>query len=216
MEEAIETVGDARGYPIERPNYLAHLRNLHKPSYMFPKIPAEKDLVEKRNEGTVPSGTAPSGTTPSADSDFIPFSSSNGTEAHSSSGKIVKIKRVDGVAMHQPEVDGIKVLSTTETTNELYATAVVSEMINTDETSEYVPKTDEVSEVIKPHETSVVMESDEASENINTLDENDKSSNVLIVKDHIQSSIKEKSKSDVSETATPKQPKTRRSKRQRQ
>ena len=49
MEEAITTVGDARGYPIERENYIAHLNNLHKPSYLFPKIPTAKDLKEKED-----------------------------------------------------------------------------------------------------------------------------------------------------------------------
>ena len=47
VEEAITTVGDARGYPIERENYLAHLNNLHMPSHMFPKIPTAKDVKER-------------------------------------------------------------------------------------------------------------------------------------------------------------------------
>ena len=50
VEEAIAAVGKARGYPIERENYLAHLRNLDKPSSLFPKVVAAKDMkVEKEN-----------------------------------------------------------------------------------------------------------------------------------------------------------------------
>ncbi|XP_063683415.1 RNA/RNP complex-1-interacting phosphatase homolog isoform X1 [Bolinopsis microptera] len=50
VEEAITTVGDARGHPIERDNYIAHLNNLHQPSYLFPKIPTAKDIQEKEKK----------------------------------------------------------------------------------------------------------------------------------------------------------------------
>jgi len=50
VEEAITTVGDARGHPIERENYIAHLNNLHQPGYLFPKIPTAKDLQEKEKK----------------------------------------------------------------------------------------------------------------------------------------------------------------------
>ena len=43
-------MGDSRGYPIERENYIAHLNNLHMPSYMFPKIPTAKDLKEREDK----------------------------------------------------------------------------------------------------------------------------------------------------------------------
>eukprot|EP00116_Pleurobrachia_bachei_P003195 sb/3463457/ len=42
-EKAISAVADARGYPIERENYLAHLRNLDRPSTDFPYVASTKD-----------------------------------------------------------------------------------------------------------------------------------------------------------------------------
>jgi len=49
VDDAITAVGKARGYPIERENYLAHLHNLDKPSSLYPKVTAAKDEPKTEN-----------------------------------------------------------------------------------------------------------------------------------------------------------------------